>query len=249
MRRQIAALVIAPLLWPALPSGADAVTPGAIGPSVAVLQQRLADAGFYRGVFDGEYGPQTAQAVMAFHKHLGLDRVFEWNPVDWRYLDSLEPVPALPEDQIVVDLDRQLLYLHLGGDVHILPVSTGNGERYRNAAGRSVRAVTPTGTFRLYKHYEGARRSYLGVLWRPWYFRGGYAIHGSASVPGGPASHGCVRIPNWEANWLASRLWIGMPVTILRGGEVTPPELPPLPDSRLVPVGPEWWSDGTFVTG
>lgn len=247
MRRVLVLLVVGAAMWPAPATSARAMAPGATGPTVAALQQRLAEVGFYRGMLDGEYGPGTAQAVMAFHKHLGLERTFEWQPVDWRYLDQFARPPALPDDQIVVDLDRQLLYLHLDGEVHILPVSSGNGERYRNASGRSVRAVTPTGTFRLYKHYAGAKRSYLGVLWRPWYFRGGYAIHGSPSVPGRPASHGCVRIPNWEADWLASRLWIGMPVSIVRGGEAVPPELPPLPVSRLVPEGPDAWGDGTFT--
>ncbi|MEK7411268.1 MAG: L,D-transpeptidase, partial [Actinomycetota bacterium] len=34
----------------------------------------------------------------------------------------------------------------------------------------------------------------LGQIYRPKYFSGGIAIHGSYSVPAYPASHGCVRI-------------------------------------------------------
>ena len=72
----------------------------------------------------------------------------------------------------------------------------------------------PRGDFSLYKHYDGWRISYLGGLYRPWYFSGGYAIHGSASVPPVPASHGCVRIPIWEADHLAGVLSIGLPVHV-----------------------------------
>ena len=39
----------------------------------------------------------------------------------------------------------------------------------------------------------------LGRLWNPLYFYRGYAIHGSTTVPSVPASHGCVRVPLWEA--------------------------------------------------
>jgi lipoprotein-anchoring transpeptidase ErfK/SrfK len=34
------------------------------------------------------------------------------------------------------------------------------------------------------------------------YFFGGYAIHGYPSVPTGPASHGCLRIPIPNARFL-----------------------------------------------
>jgi len=36
------------------------------------------------------------------------------------------------------------------------------------------------------------------------YFTGGYAIHGTPSVPPYPASHGCVRIPMWVAPQLSA---------------------------------------------
>jgi lipoprotein-anchoring transpeptidase ErfK/SrfK len=34
----------------------------------------------------------------------------------------------------------------------------------------------------------------LGPIYRPIYFRGGIAFHGSAVIPAYPASHGCVRV-------------------------------------------------------
>lgn len=41
----------------------------------------------------------------------------------------------------------------------------------------------------------------------PWcmFFHGGYAIHGSGSVPGYNASHGCIRVPSPDARWLSQR--------------------------------------------
>lgn len=226
----------------ALPVEAASLEPGAEGGLVVHLQRSLRDLGLYRGVIDGEYGAQTAQAVMAFHKHLGLERTFDWQSEDWRYLDVFQPPDSLPEDQVVIDLDRQLLYLHLEGTVSIIPVSSGNGELYRGRGGRLVRAVTPEGSFSLRSHVNGMRVSYLGALWRPWYFRGGYAIHGSSSVPGYPASHGCVRVPNWEADWLAGKLRLGMPVTVGRSGVSETPSLPAPATSQLV-VGPAGWED------
>jgi lipoprotein-anchoring transpeptidase ErfK/SrfK len=49
----------------------------------------------------------------------------------------------------------------------------------------------------------------LGDMWRPKYFNGGIAVHGSPSVPPYPASHGCVRVSNAAMNWLWD-VW-GMP--------------------------------------
>jgi len=42
----------------------------------------------------------------------------------------------------------------------------------------------------------------LGDMWRPKFFTGGIALHGSASVPAFPASHGCVRVSNGAMNWI-----------------------------------------------
>ena len=138
---------------------------------------------------------------------------------DWAALSAYSG-PVLPDrplepDRVEVDLTRQLLYRVEGGAVvDIIPVSTGSGSLYQDATGQMVPARTPPGDFSFYKRYDGWRISYLGGLYRPWYFTGGYAIHGSASVPGYPASHGCVRVPNWEADYLWGVLRIGLPVHV-----------------------------------
>jgi len=61
---------------------------------------------------------------------------------------------------------------------------------------------TPEGRFAIYEKRTGWDHSPLGVLWNPMYFTGGYAVHGNPSVPPYPASHGCVRVPMWIADWM-----------------------------------------------
>ena len=41
---------------------------GDSGPRVTKLQEELAERGFYKGAFDGSFGPKTQQAVLAFKK-------------------------------------------------------------------------------------------------------------------------------------------------------------------------------------
>jgi N-acetylmuramoyl-L-alanine amidase len=122
----------------------------------------------------------------------------------------------------------------------VLPISSGNGEQFRNASGSLVRARTPEGGFQFYNHIDGWRISYLGGLYRPYYFRGGYAIHGSASVPPFEASHGCVRVELHDMDFLTTRLEIGMPVFVY-GKRVT--------RSSLLPVLPRATGAGFEVDG
>ena len=42
--------------------------PGDSGPRVTKLQEELAERGFYKGAFDGQFGQKTADAVVAFKK-------------------------------------------------------------------------------------------------------------------------------------------------------------------------------------
>ena len=79
--------------------------------------------------------------------------------------------------------------------------STGNGESYieedQNSPGTLVEGVslTPDGFHRVERERpEGWWEGDLGQIYRPKYFVGGVAVHGSNSVPNYPASHGCVRV-------------------------------------------------------
>ena len=75
---------------------------------------------------------------------------------------------------------------------------------------------TPTGTFAITRCIDGWRQSSLGLLWRPNYFHGGYALHGSTSVPTYAASHGCVRLTVPAMNRAWSQLSIGERVHVYR---------------------------------
>lgn len=193
--------------------------PGDAGPWVMRLQERLADAGFRPGRVDGVFGKATLGAVYAFQKVNDLERDGVFNVDDWEALNSAQPVElSISEEQpdrVEIDLDRQVLYLVLDNQVEtVLPISSGNGELYRGRGGSLARARTPEGSYRFNRHINGWRISYLGGLYRPFYFRGGYAIHGSGSVPPFPASHGCVRVEIHDMDYLATQLDIGMPVLI-----------------------------------
>ncbi len=193
--------------------------PGDKSTKVAALQQLLDKAGFYRSKIKGVYDAQTRSAVTAFHKALDLPRNAAWRKNDWQAICAYS-APTLPKrpgnpDRVEVDLDRQVLYLIRTNQVTaIIPVSSGNGRPYQDEGGNWVKAVTPLGDYSISRFYDGWRISYLGELYRPWYFHNGFAVHGSPSVPPGPASHGCVRVPMWDADYLAQQLAVGMPIYI-----------------------------------
>jgi lipoprotein-anchoring transpeptidase ErfK/SrfK len=130
---------------------------------------------------------------------------------------ALGPPLASPASYVYVDLSQQrLVEVHRHTVTAVLHVSTGGGYRYRSADGVSRVAVTPVGQFRIYRKAVGWQHSFLGAMYYPSYFTGGYAIHGSPSVPAGPVSHGCVRIPMGAAIPFFQRNPVGTPVIIVR---------------------------------
>ncbi|HEY9723896.1 MAG TPA: peptidoglycan-binding protein [Oscillatoriaceae cyanobacterium] len=62
----------APAPAPAASYGGGMLGKGSTGPSVVQLQQKLAAAGFNPGGVDGDFGPNTLNAVMAFQRARGL---------------------------------------------------------------------------------------------------------------------------------------------------------------------------------
>ena len=91
------------------------------------------------------------------------------------------------------DWSRQVLVLARGG------------KPYRTYHTSSGTPATPTvfGTFHFYLQTPGINAK--GMVHSS-FFIGGYAIHGYASVPSFPASHGCLRVPIPNAlqifNWI-----------------------------------------------
>jgi hypothetical protein len=146
-------------------------------------------------------------------------------------------------NRVEIDLKRQVLQLYKGGAlVRTLSVSTGSGKHYC-VEGECAEAVTPGGSFKVNRKIRGLRVSRLGELYNPLYFNGGIAMHGSASVPAYPASHGCVRIPMNSSLWLFDNVPSGTPVYVIGGkkapvpfNEQAPPASEEAPTTTAAPT-------------
>lgn len=163
---------------------------------VRTLQARLTRQGFWLGTVDGQYGPTTRQAVLAAQKAAGLARDGIPGPATLTAIRKgiRTAVRTKTGHAIEVDKGRQLLIVADNGKAtRILNTSTGSGQTYRTSTGRTARAVTPSGTYRIQRRINGWHTAPLGRLYAPGFFNGGIAIHGSTSIPAYPASHGCVR--------------------------------------------------------
>lgn len=192
---------------------------GASGPRTVALQERLRALGFDPGPADGDFGGMTTMAVWAYqaiHGHAKDGRVTP--ELEAEILQAAPYGGARPDggaDRTEVDLARQVMLVYRGGQLRLAThVSTGSGEDYCEN-GHCGTAVTPTGTYSYNgRRYTGWHTSYLGSLYNPIYFYGGYAVHGSTSVPPYPASHGCVRIPMHIAEYFPTIVETGHPVYI-----------------------------------
>jgi len=169
---------------------------GNSGEGVSGLQHRLASSGYWLGTADGTFGHLTQQAVFALQKAHGLARDGVVGPnVRAALAEGARPQPAAGGDHVEVHLGSQLLLVVRGGSTSlVLNTSTANGEQYQ-FQGRTYTAVTRTGDFTVWlQHADGWKNGELGQMWRPMFYSGNYAIHGSRSVPPIPASHGCARV-------------------------------------------------------
>jgi peptidoglycan hydrolase-like protein with peptidoglycan-binding domain len=182
---------------------------GARGSAVVYLQQRLTALHYDVGGVDGVFGYSTLHAVYAFQKVQGISVDGVVGPITWGRLAS----PYQPHARyyrsaaaVEVNLARRVVYLTRSGAVtRILDASPGKPT-----------TPTPTGTFSIYRRIDGWRQSSLGLMWRPNYFYGGYALHGSTSVPTYAASHGCVRVTIPAMNRVWSKLYVGERVYVYR---------------------------------
>ena len=182
---------------------------GSRGSDVTYLQQRLTALHYDVAGVDGVFGNDTLHAVSAFQKvqGIGVDGIV--GPATWSKLAS----PYRPKARyyhsaaaVEVNLTKRVLYLTKAGAVtKIVDASPGKAS-----------TPTPAGNFSVTRRIDGWRQSDLGLLWRPYYFHNGYAIHGSNSVPAYAASHGCVRTTIAAMNRLWGVLYIGERVHIYR---------------------------------
>ena len=75
---------------------------------------------------------------------------------------------------------------------------------------------TPAGSYSIFRKEEMSW-SVPFEVWLPWasYFVGGIAFHEYPDVPPYPASHGCVRVPRYDAKLVYDFTPIGTPVAVL----------------------------------
>lgn len=190
--------------------------PGARGKDVKDLQRRLAKAGVYSGKPTGVYDRATTSAVRQLQAKYAM-------AVDGLVGDH---VLAVLSGQIVVDIGDLRLYLYNNGRLV---------KSYRVATGQAA-YPTPTGSYSIVsmqkdptwlppnsdwakeaKPIPPGVENPLGTRWMGT-SAPGIGIHGvppseDASI-GTYASHGCIRMHNWDAIDLFDRIVIGMPVVI-----------------------------------
>jgi len=191
---------------------------GVKGSAVREAQLRLKALGYWTGPTDGEYGSQTQQAVLAMQKTAGSPRTGVIGRVERNILTAgIRPqARTTTGTTLEIDLKRQLLLVVVSGRTRwAFNTSTGSGQYYYQDGARHL-ATTPRGHFSVTRQIDAPHLSPLGLLFRPKYFYGGYAVHGSSSIPAYPASHGCARVSNSAINYLwasglmpiGRRLWV-----------------------------------------
>jgi hypothetical protein len=169
---------------------------GASGVRVLLLQRALLRLGFATPV-TGRFDALTANAVNAFRKTNRMGGVGYASSGVYamvlRGQGAFKLRHSRPSKHVEFDWSRQVLVLARGG------------RPYRVYHTSSGAPVTPTvfGTYRFYLKTPGTNAK--GMVHSS-FFIGGYAIHGYASVPNFPASHGCLRVPIPNAasifNWI-----------------------------------------------
>lgn len=181
---------------------------GSSGPDVRGLRERLAELHVRVPPASATFSYELRDSVVAFQKAYGLDRTGTVDTATWRALGRvslIEPRYRGPALHIEVDKTRQILMVVRNGEVStILPVSSG-------ATGN-----TPEGKHQI-RWKALATTTWLGpgILYRTMtFYENSVAIHGWASVPEYPASHGCVRIPIWAADWLYNQSSVGETVYV-----------------------------------
>jgi peptidoglycan hydrolase-like protein with peptidoglycan-binding domain len=169
---------------------------GSTGPLVRLLQRGLKRLRYVTPT-NGVYDDATARAVMAWRKVTGQARNYLATDAVLRgVLDGRGKFKArYPRDgrHVEADLSRQVLAL----------IDKGKVRRIYHTSSGTPATPTILGRYRVYRKSPGTNAS--GMVHSSYFIRG-YAIHGYASVPTFPASHGCLRVPIPDAwsiyNWV-----------------------------------------------
>jgi peptidoglycan hydrolase-like protein with peptidoglycan-binding domain len=204
--------------------------PGSSGPVVKRLQERLNYLHYYSGKPDGQYGANTEEAVWAFKEAQGVQTTIAPNSVTGAMKRALvhpkQPPVLVPKGgswriEVHLALGFLVLYKHNVPEL-ISHISPGGGYYYPCPGDPKATcgpAITPDGNYRAHWFAPGWVKVPLGEMYNPVFFIGGsYAIHGDTIVPLYAASHGCVRIPMFIANFFHKLVYVnetkGTPIYI-----------------------------------
>jgi lipoprotein-anchoring transpeptidase ErfK/SrfK len=196
--------------------GNAVIWPGARGKDVKELQQKLADAGVFDFPKNGVYDNHTFTAVKEFQAKTGM-------PVDG--LIGTMALTAL-SGQIIVDIGDLRLYLYRNDKlVKSYPVATGQPAWPTPTGSYSIVTMIKDPTW-LPPNSDWAKNAQpippgaanpLGTRWMGT-SASGVGMHGVPPSEDGSigtyASHGCIRMHNWDAVDLFDRVVVGMPVII-----------------------------------
>jgi L,D-transpeptidase-like protein/putative peptidoglycan binding protein len=175
---------------------------GSYGRSIRALERLLDERQYALRNVNRRYRGDTAEAVIAFQKVHGLPRTGRVGPRLWRRLARSRTPKARDArgSHLEISKTHQVIYeVRRGEVVNVIHTSTG-------ATGN-----TPVGRWHVYGKVPGYNASHM---YYSLFFLRGFAIHGYASVPPWPASHGCARIPLWAAPGLYSRWGVGTRIIV-----------------------------------
>lgn len=182
-----------------------------VDPAVRAVQRRLIVLGYLPAASaDGQLGPMTQEAILAFQKWERLDRTGVLDaPTKTRLPKATRPTPrsrSAAGRRAEILLDRQVaLLIDDNRVVTAIAVSSG-------------KPSTPTrpGHFKVYAKIERWWSTPFRE-WLPWAipFDGGIAFHQYPVVPAYPASHGCVRQVPAVARMTYDFAQVGMPVDVI----------------------------------
>jgi putative cell wall-binding protein len=165
------------------------------------VEDELKRQGYNVGAVDGRLDSRSVWTFYAFQKVAGLRPTGDFGEAEFRrLLDNPRMTPRRPElgpDHVEIDIARQLVYVVRDGVVaHHLHTSTG-------------KPSTPTirGNFTVYETRN--RRQTHNAMYRPSFFRGGYAFHGYPDIPLYPASAGCARMYDEDMDFLWPFVQVG----------------------------------------
>lgn len=161
--------------------------------AVRDVQKRLAELKFLPlSEVDGKPGPRTRDAITAFQQWNGLSADGIAGP------QTLGKLRTASAPRHGTNGPQRRIEIYRAKGVTLL-IDHGSVKRVIHTSAGKRGYETPTGSYRIQrKMLKDWSRPYK--TWMPYasYFHIGYALHEGA-VPAYPASHGCVRLPSWDA--------------------------------------------------